>query len=142
MFYGTDGEKGVSASPRFNFLLCMPSLSFSRENRLKSSFLIRKTFHEGIKTRGKFVSIFWLSLPEEKRLRFTVIVGSKVSRKAVVRNRMKRVLRAAFVESIRASRFENGLVVISVYRVPEDITYARAAEELTECLAKLHSLSC
>ena len=120
----------------------MPAISFSREHRLKSSFLIRKTFHDGAKVRGKFVSVFWLSLPEEKRLRFTVIVGSKVSRKAVLRNRMKRVLRAAFVESIRGSKLENGLVVISAYRVPGELTCARAVVELTECLAKLHSLSC
>ncbi|GEM_PF-1511008 len=116
----------------------MPAISFSRENRLKNSFLIRKTFHDGVKARGKFVSVFWLSLPEEKRLRFTVVVGSKVSRKAVVRNRMKRVLRAAFVETIRDSKLENGLVVISAYRVPEELTCAKAIEELTECLKKFH----
>jgi ribonuclease P protein component len=68
---------------------------FSKKHRLAKTTDIKKAFARG---RGFFYPLFTIkfikSLPPS---RFTVIVSTKVSKKAVVRNRIKRVLR----ESLR-----------------------------------------
>lgn len=115
----------------------MPSLSYARENRLKSSFLIRRTFREGVRLRGEHFSVYWQNMPEESRIRFAVVVGSKVSKKAVVRNRVKRLLREALRKC--AAGFlgiSGGRLVILTHRVPEPLTLAAVEKDLKECFSK------
>jgi ribonuclease P protein component len=66
---------------------------FPKENRLRTEKDIQALFAGGKSVFGMFVGIkIKKNLKEQSR--FTVVVGTKISKKAVVRNRLKRQIRA------------------------------------------------
>ena len=117
----------------------MPSLSFAREHRLKSSFRIRKTFREGKKLRGEFISLFWQrAAGGEAKIKFTAVVSSKTEKRAVRRNRMKRLLREAFAKSV--GKFQGGAEgdwVLLAHRIPDSFELGVVEKDVLECLSKL-----
>ena len=116
----------------------MPSLSFAREHRLKSSFRIRKTFREGKKARGEFISLFWQRAGGEAKIKFTAVVSSKTEKRAVRRNRMKRLLREAFAKGMEKFRGgASGDWVLLAHRIPDSFELGVVEKDVLECLSKL-----
>ncbi len=72
---------------------------FPKENRLKSEKDIQTLFASGKSVFGIFVGIKTKKNTLDYS-RFTVVVGTKVSKKAVVRNRLKRQVRAIVHEKL------------------------------------------
>ena len=64
-----------------------------RTNRLSKETDIKRVLKKGKRTRGSFVSFIVLKNDLDYS-RFTVVVGMKVSKKAVDRNRLKRQVRS------------------------------------------------
>lgn len=64
-------------------------------HRLRRSGEIRRVQRSGKGVRSTFLAVRALSIARRSVPRFAFIVGTKVSKKAVVRNRWKRRLRAA-----------------------------------------------
>ncbi|HPJ80276.1 MAG TPA: ribonuclease P protein component [Candidatus Portnoybacteria bacterium] len=83
----------------------------SLKNRLKKRNDIDRVFKNGKTIAGKFIVVRAVKNQLENN-RFTFVVSKKTSRKAVVRNKIKRQMR----ESIRKLKFKNGFdfVVIAL----------------------------
>jgi ribonuclease P protein component len=81
-----------------------------KANRLAKDRDIQKTFARGRAFFSPFFSVKFL--PGGTNVRFTVVVSTKVSKRAVVRNRLKRLVR----EYLRTHLpdFKNGDHVLSV----------------------------
>jgi ribonuclease P protein component len=82
---------------------------FKRENRLAKSKDIATAFARGRTFYNPFFSIRFLPLTGEKR--FTVVVSTKVYKRAVARNRLKRLVREYIRKNLPS--FKSGSYVIS-----------------------------
>jgi ribonuclease P protein component len=80
-----------------------------RANRLAKSKDIASAFARGRTFFNPFFAIRFLPKPAEKR--FTVVVSTKVYKKAVARNRLKRLLREHIRKNLAG--FRSGSYVIS-----------------------------
>lgn len=103
-----------------------------KKHRLAKTKDIQQTFARGRSFFYPLFSIKFAAKPSSPR--FTVVVSTKVSKKAVVRNRIKRVLR----ETIRLalSSFVSGDYVIMVRPQAAKATAAELREQLKDALAK------
>jgi ribonuclease P protein component len=70
--------------------------SFSKENKLLTSYNYDSVFNNKINTLSSKEYILLVSNGENKNIRIGIIVSKKVSKKAVVRNLLKRKVREAF----------------------------------------------
>jgi len=108
-----------------------------RPNRLVASYLIERVLRKGQRTSSGALLV--ARLPKREGVaRVAIIVGKKVSNKATVRNRYKRVLR----ELIKANltKFHNDDCVVMLKYAPSSITDIK--ELAAQCFAKsLYSLS-
>lgn len=84
-----------------------------RHNRLRKTNDFKKVFDCGLFVNDKFVS-FKVAENDLEVSRFGFIVSSKVSKKAVVRNKVKRWLRAVVGESL--AQIKSGYDVIVITR--------------------------
>lgn len=66
---------------------------FSRPHRLSKTRNVQDVLRHGRAFFSPTVNIKFLRKPESDTLRFTVVVSAKVSKRAVVRNRVKRIFR-------------------------------------------------
>ena len=80
-----------------------------RANRLAKSKDIQTAFARGRTFFNPFFSIRFLPKPAEKR--FTVVVSTKVYKRAVARNRLKRLVREYLRKNL--SSFKSGSYVIA-----------------------------
>lgn len=104
---------------------------FKRQNRLSAEKDIKLVLKKGKRTRGDFMQLVVRS-NELEQSRFSVVVGIKVSKKAVERNRVKRQVRSiieAFLSDIKP-RFDV-LIMLSPRALGKDF------EELTEDTKKV-----
>jgi ribonuclease P protein component len=74
--------------------------------------------------------------------RFTVVIGKKVVRKAVVRNRLKRITRQALQELIAQELFfakiKNMDCLVTIHRTPEaPYELSRLKGEIEQCFERL-----
>lgn len=110
---------------------------FPRKNRISKQKDFKRIFQKGGFARGKYLDCRAadnrLGLP-----RFAVIVSSKVSKKAVVRNRVRRRIYALLREFFKDSELNKDIAVL----VRQDISKADFAEiraDLKQCLQKLET---
>jgi ribonuclease P protein component len=91
-----------------------------RANRLAKSKDIQTAFARGRTFFNPFFTIRFLPIPAEKR--FTVVVSTKVYKRAVTRNRLKRLVREYLRKNL--SSFKSGSYVISakpkISQLPEN----------------------
>lgn len=84
-----------------------------RHNRLRKTNDFKKVFDRGLFVNDKCIS-FKVAKNDLEVSRFGFIVSSKVSKKAVVRNKVKRWLRAAMSEYL--AQIKSGYDVIVITR--------------------------
>ena len=107
----------------------------------KQNRLTGKDDFQKIHNRGRFVSDTYLALKvlsnDSKMMRVGFLVGLKVSKKSVIRNRVKRKLREIFRSLIGNKKLKGGCDIIVLVR-PEIIEkkYGEIEEALLKTLVK------
>ena len=107
---------------------------YPAENRLRKTREIEKLFKTG---KSFLTAIFYLKLAKNnlKQTRFAVVVGTKIHKRAVKRNLVKRRIRASLVELM--PRLKPGFdVIISARTGIIDKTFPQIKQELTSAFQK------
>lgn len=102
--------------------------------RIKKNAQFQKLFSRGKKVFSPDITLF--CFPSDK-LRMAVAVSKKHG-KAVKRNRIKRLLRAAFARE--CTRFNGSWSVILVPKVSEEYTFRSFVKSLDICIKKVNGL--
>lgn len=66
---------------------------FSQKNRLRKNEEVLQTIKKGVNLKTSFFNVKYLKTNEDFKI--TVVVSKKISKKAVERNRVKRIFRAS-----------------------------------------------
>lgn len=78
---------------------------FAQKNRLRENDEILKTIKKGVNFKTSFFSVKYLKTNEDFKI--TVVVSKKISKKAVERNRIKRILRASIKNILQNKKKNN-----------------------------------
>jgi ribonuclease P protein component len=100
----------------------------ARAHRLRHTHDIVTTLRRGTRRSAGSVSAVYLSKPAP--VRATVIVDKKVSKRAVVRNKIKRRMRALLREQLP----ESGDLVVRAFPGAEKVPFPDLKQQLTTCL--------
>jgi len=100
---------------------------FPRANRLHTNKDILTVFRKGERIRRGFFTLYFLPQAE---LRATVIVDTKLSKRAVVRNQVKRHIRAILQEAM----LPKGYFVARAYPGLEKLSFSELQTLITQCL--------
>jgi len=123
-----------------------------KANRLRKNKDFIKVYEQGIRRNGADLVLRALRYPEEKRetdktellksakpVRVGISIGKKVSKQAVVRNRLKRQIRAAMLQLL--PRIEPGWdLAIVVKTTARRCNYHQILQQLEQLLAKAEVL--
>ena len=122
-----------------------------QKNRLKRKRDFDITYKHGHFFRGTYITVkVWKIDPEvfPKRgfsvedVKIGVVVGKKVYKSAVKRNRIKRQVREVFRLLVKERAMKSGFfVVCMVQSLPEDITYGKIEKDVMKVLTKTNILS-
>ena len=94
-------------------------------------------FEKGVWVRGRLLSLRIKKTASALPPRIGFVVGARIAKKAVIRNRIKRQLRASFSKHIKKIKRGRDIVVV----VTPDITrknFTDIYEEITRLLTKAH----
>lgn len=106
------------------------------ENRLKGQAEFSRILKEGRRSRGQFLLI--AAAPRTGgHPRLGVMVGRKASKKAVDRNRVRRVVAHLFMHVF--NELDGFDVVVSVSRLPDKTVFAALEKDIEEWRKKLPS---
>lgn len=103
-----------------------------KDHRLSKASEVKLTFSKGRSFFSPYFTVKYLRKPQASLPRFTVIVSTKVSKKAVVRNRHKRIVREWLRQNL--SKFQSGDYVVSVKPKAEELTSAETTGALLQLL--------
>ena len=101
---------------------------FPRAFRLRSNKEILTTYRKGEKIRRGNLTVFFLP---QKDVKVTVIVDTKLSKRAVVRNLLKRQLRAI----LEQAGLPHGHLVVRAYPGLEKVQFPELKSTLLQCLS-------
>lgn len=97
------------------------------ENRLKGQAEFSRVLKEGQRTRGQFLLI--TSAPRAtKHPRLGVMVSRKVAKKAVDRNRVRRIISHLFMHAFDETPEYD--VVVSVFRLPTETIFSTLEKDV------------
>src|SRR5687768_16237881 len=112
---------------------------FPREWRLTKKRDLQRVYQKGNRGSTRFLLIRLL----ENRLahpRIAVIIGKKVAKRAVIRNRLKRLIRQAIRELIEenvATRLQSADAIVTIHHDPgAPYELAAVKAEVVQCLSK------
>jgi len=105
---------------------------FPKEQRLKKSQEIITVLRKGTRRNAPVVACSFLSRPGTVT-RTAVIVGTKVSKLAVVRNLCKRRVRAI----LEAATLPEGDLVIQLRPGSQNLSFDQLQAQVTQCLRQL-----
>ena len=105
---------------------------FPREQRLHSSKNILYVFRRGERRTYGLVSCTFVPKPGSLG-KVAVIADTKVSRKAVQRNQVRRRIQAALQEK----HLPEGMLVVRLLPGASELPYQTLTEHLTQCLQRL-----
>ncbi len=108
---------------------------FPKKYRLRLTKEIEKVAKKGKKFKGERFDIFYLL--DVSDFKATVLVSKKVCRKAVKRNRIKRVLRAALKDELLD--YSGFKVWLLVKAKSCEIDYWKAREDFKKFLTKINN---
>jgi ribonuclease P protein component len=114
---------------------------FPREWRLTRQRDVQKVYRLGKSAASGF--LFIRALPNRvNHPRLTVVISKKINKRAVVRNRLKRLTRQALQELLQDPAAQAKLAtmdaIITIHRDPEEpYTLERLKKEVTQCVARL-----
>lgn len=111
---------------------------FSKENRLTKTKDFDNIFQNKASAFGKYLGVK-LTNNKQKKTRFGIIVGVKVSKSAVTRNRIKRQIRSILQNEI--DRIDGGYdIVIITLPAIKDLKYKQIEVDLFKQLSRLKVL--
>ena len=105
---------------------------FPRAQRVRSTKDIVQIFRKGQKASRGVVSCSFLKKPGTLS-RVTVIVDTKVSKKAVVRNLVKRRARSILADQ----SLPVGDVIIRLYKGADLVSFILLTEQIKQCLSRV-----
>lgn len=114
---------------------------FPRDQRLTRQKDVQRVYKHGISAGSRW--LFIRSLQNKLNTpRMTVIIGKKVAKRAVDRNRLKRLVRQSLLElsgdASIAQRLTSRDLIITIHRAPEaPATLTAMKEEVQRCFARL-----
>lgn len=110
----------------------------SKANRLSSERDFKRVYQKGRKFSGSFFYGKFLANHAENP-RFGIVIPAKVSKSAVVRNKIKRQIRAGIKAVIKNDelRMTNYDIIISVNKLPDE--NINVQNEIELCLKNLSS---
>ncbi len=91
------------------------------ESRLKKQAEFSKVLGSGKRYRGQFLNI--TSIAEGKNFKLGIIVTKKVAKKAVTRNRLRRIVSHIFEHILHDTPTLKGEAVVIITRLPQDESY-------------------
>ncbi len=102
-----------------------------RANRLQKNRDVRKVLQRGSRLSG--ASMRLTTLPNRlHHPRFTVMISTKVAKRATVRNRLKRQARAAVAEFIKIHPTLASDIVLIIFRMPDTRTVISDCQQLLQ----------
>lgn len=111
----------------------------SNQYRLRESEDFQKVFQKGKSVANRQFVVYLLPKEEEGQLRIGVSVSKKIG-KAVVRNRVKRLIREAIRHMLPQITWTGDLIIIA--RAPlAEMEYHELQSSLTHCLKKAKLLT-
>lgn len=105
---------------------------FPRERRIRTTKEIVTVLRKGNRRSEGQVTCSFIRKPGTLG-KVTVIVDTKVSKLAVVRNRLKRHVRAA----LREIGLPEGELIVRLFRGADALTYQEIKDKIIRCLAKV-----
>lgn len=106
----------------------------SAANRLRSDKEIETVFKKGRSIRGQLLGLKF-TVRKEQPSRFAFIVSTKVSKKAVVRNKIKRRMRE-IVRPLLPQLLEPADVTVMAQNAAKDADFAALKQELISVLIR------
>lgn len=116
---------------------------FPRSWRLTRSKDVQNVYRKGRGASTHFLMIRGLAA-RQIQPRFAVVISKKIAKRAVVRNRLKRLVRQSIQELMAmpkmVEQFNKNDFVITVHRDPQEpYTLDKVKPEVTRCFARLLS---
>lgn len=108
----------------------------TKENRLKKQAEFSAVMKAGKKFRGKYLLIFSAE-NKQPGIRTGVVVSKKISKKAVARNRLRRIINHVFDHVRRDKEALKLEVVAIVTSAPEKEVFQKFEEDVKEWQEKL-----
>ena len=106
----------------------------ARTNRFRGRNTLGLVFRRGVTTRSRSLAVRWLPT-EGQDLRAAIVVSRKVSKSAVVRNRIRRRIYALLEQQL--SKLKTGDLVITVFEASlAEISVAELEKTLLEILKR------
>ncbi len=110
------------------------------QHRLKRRLDFQTVYQQGIRRYGSNIILRAVLITPESSTqpiptKIGISISRKISKKAVVRNRLKRLIRAAFL-ALLPQMSPNWLIVISLKSEPQECKYEHFLRELEELLIK------
>ena len=105
-------------------------------NRLQDKRAVNKVLQRGFKLSVTFFTVKILKIGD-KPIRLTVVVGKKISKKAVTRNKIKRRVREAFMPYLDGKR--GASIVVFPRQQALDANFETLRSEAKQCLEKSQS---
>ena len=123
----------------------MADFTFSRDERLKSVKLIKGLFKNGKSLFQYPIKLVYLDLPEGnpqiKKSQFAISVPKKRFKKAVDRNRIKRLIREAIRHNKSVIQDDPILIMMVIYVAKEELSVKIIEASIKKLLLKLHKTS-
>ena len=115
-----------------------------KANRLTRRRDVQRVYSKGRGSAGEFIAIRALA-NRAQTFRLTVIISKKVAKRAVDRNRLKRLVRQAVQELTKDANSGQKLkgqdIILTVYKDPKTpYTLTRVQDEVIKCFGHWHSV--
>ncbi len=104
----------------------------AKTSRLTKENDFKKVFNLGKKITGRFFAAYFLKTPGKTRV--AVIVSNKISKKAVIRNKLKRRMREIIKKNLEGLEYD---IVVSAKLSALDQKYSELSEDLSSSLKKI-----
>ena len=120
----------------------MTDFTFSRDERLKSVKLIKELFKKGKSIFQFPIKLVYIPIPEDNDLvvknQFAISVPKKRFKKAVDRNRIKRLLREALRHNKHIIAHDPVKVMMIIYVAHDELSHKIIDASIKKLLLKLH----